>query len=232
MKILLALLGILASSASASAPFRHLHFPRNNGTNYLSPNAPLVTGTSPEPGYGSVPSGGGDGGDETVTATMTSTLHQTRTSYVHGMATSASAIDTGFKAVIPGVNDAEADPEADTDPLSTTTVTSKTFTTVTLSRAPGAGAGSAPDSECASPATVTVTQPAVTQTVFVTASPDASSAPDSPDDTRTLSSQAYRPHTTVQSVVTVMPYPTGRNGSDPVVGAPRPTGYARLRRWM
>ncbi|KAF4584399.1 hypothetical protein GQ602_005772 [Ophiocordyceps camponoti-floridani] len=230
MKILLALLATLASSATASAPFRHLHFPRNNGTSYggdgLSPNGPLVTGTSPEPGYGSVPSGGGGGeADETVTATMTSTLHKTRTSYVHGTATSSAAVEAAFKAVMPDVDDAEADT---TDPLSTTTVTSKTFTTVTLSR--GTGAGAAPDSECPSPATVTVTQPAVTQTVFVTANPHASQPPDSLDDKHTLDSQPYRPHTTVQSVVTVMPYPTGRNGSDPV-GAPRPTGYARLRRW-
>ncbi|RDA84014.1 hypothetical protein CP532_2923 [Ophiocordyceps camponoti-leonardi (nom. inval.)] len=279
MKLYIAVLGILASTTSAVTPIRRLHFPRNNGTKYggdLSYAPPangkpaLVTGS---PGYDRTSS---VEDDETVTATMTSVLHKTRTSYVHSSAT-PSTVDAAVKATIPETDEKKKKDENDdndsssssnspaaaassSQSLSTTTVTSKTLTTVTISRGAGAASNSAsPEKEqeqeqgqgqegkkqdqCTA-STVTVTQPPVTKTVFVTATPEANERvpvfdkyrapsfhkdPSGAATTTPPSSEEGVPATTVQSVVTVMPFPTGRNGTY-VPGAARPSTFARLYR--
>ncbi|RDA94831.1 hypothetical protein CP533_4316 [Ophiocordyceps camponoti-saundersi (nom. inval.)] len=243
MKLYIAVLGILASTVSAVTPIHRLHFPRNNGTDYagLSYKPALVTGS---PGYGQKSA---SDEDETVTATMTSVIHKTRTSYVHSSAT--PSVDTAVKAAIPDTDKGktdegkkDGDDSSSSPSLSTTTVTSKTLTTVTLSRGAGAASNSAaPEAEdrC-TPSTVTVTQPPVTKTVYVTATPEANErvpvvekyrVPSFHKDPESAASStgAAAPATTVQSVVTVMPFPTGRNGTY-VPGAARPSTFARLYR--
>ncbi|PFH63253.1 hypothetical protein XA68_15887 [Ophiocordyceps unilateralis] len=257
MKVLLAALSILASTASAVTPLRRLHFPRTNGTAYadvglsrVTPSTPLMTGTSPSSdGYDSPDreSAPANDDDETVTATMTSVIHKTSTSYVHGTAT--PTVEAEVKAALPGdatsnsngsggnsnSSSSSSNGSSSDNSLSTTTVTSKTFTTVTISRGAGAARNSGAATENCAPSTVTVTQPPVTQTVFVTATAEPVQAsservPVLDKDVSSFHKQAYaQPPITVQSVVTVMPFPTGYNGSH-ASGAARPTGFARLYR--
>lgn len=167
-----------------------------------------------------------------------------------------STLHTTVKTTITvPASDASALPVTTGEATTTTTATTKVTRTVTISRNKSTGTGSPPGNtgkgDCpASTVTVTVAKEIVTvpaTTVYVTVGTSNTAAqepvattkpatndksngeqnkgqikpstlPDCPDST-----------TTLQTVVTVVPYPSG-NGTHSTSGRAKPTGFARLRR--
>ncbi|PHH71851.1 hypothetical protein CDD83_5082 [Cordyceps sp. RAO-2017] len=201
--------------------------------------------------------GGADEVDSSTTVTSSSLIHKTVTRYVHASSSTPHPDDVKAAIPSDGDkpgkgSDAQPGHGGDKDGrpgsaggLTTTTVTSKTTTTVVVSeatatatRTAGSGKAGPGDGRC-SPATVTVTAPAVTSTVYVTVAPSSAGEPAPAPSKypggaepckagRGPGCSSARPTTTLQSVVTVVPYPS-TNGTHSG-GTARPSGFARLRR--
>lgn len=207
MKSVVATVGMLAATVSGYSPLRYPHFPRANTTVPAKQTTLTVNATQV---HTSLPPG--------MTTTTTDFVSSKTLTMTIGTGTGASVVTTTIhsttkQTVTIPCSQAEPGSKPTTSPggkeehTATTTVASKVGST-NAAGVPSSG------SDCRCPAAVTVTAPA--STVYVTVTADTTEIGKQPtiiSKTEDGNGEEYpEPTTTLHGIATVAPYPTG-NGT-------------------